>query len=1084
MNKTSQINIKTCVLVTVITALVLLAAAMVGIVCAETPVEVARADGHVHNFSYSYKTVGNYNKLVATCDNADGLCGLTNCQASCYIGQAKSYTYDGEACPLYMNKEEFDAAGITFDDAYVLIYTGESLGGDSYGPTSDAPINAGTYTVSVSVAIAGDDYELTRTYTVKPKTISFANHLSDATFNTYTGFEQNILKAEPTGDGPSVPQYSISTNNQNWGDWSTDQPRATDCTTLFVRCKMVPTDPNYAESDYETRQIRLGQYRLTAEPTYYVDGVETTGYKPAGVSDLRYYYVTYDGQAHTLEAKTDGINGDVVCLYTSKLTTVGRDLKNLQYTLNANSFAAEGATVQNYFYYPSDFDRMCFEIQKADYDMSGVVYENVKQFNGEEQYLSISNLPVGADGTRPTPSKSGMGATYPSDGVKTWSVAYTTMSSNYNAPAAVTVDFEIVPREVAVTLSEVGCYDATTKTVSATYFDVAGEEQNATVTYAVDADRLNAGDFDLTIEIEDGNYELIEASGYTVSAGVGSATITIAPRPTVVTVRGDLIWTYDGNTHMPDLCYLDPNNTVCTPSSNMSWTAQAGAYAVTFTLGDNYELQDGDFYTHVGNTGSFIYFINPKPLTCTIEALDKVYDGNINATLDITLEGVLDKDKDNVSFAYGAYFFDKNADESKSVTLGFLELEGTASGNYCVDLNELNLSAAISPRPITVTAEDKAVTYGDPQAQLTYTMEGTLAEGDNAADVFFLLLEDDASAGEHEITVELWGNDNYDVTCVGATYTINPKALTISGILAIDKEYDGTTQADLDMDGMVLSGLLDQDDVEVYATGVFDDPNVGLGKTVSIEDYELGGLASDNYTISGSSQASATADIVTATITVSGIKGVDRDYDGTTQASFDYSEVVLDGYIAGDDLSVVAQGAFGDKNVGEGKTITITSLTLQGDDAGNYELDVDNSQNAAQASITPKAVYVSGIAAKSSKTYDGTTAIGKTCFNTNNVVYDGKAAGDTLSVDFSGVLEDKNAGEGKTATLVNLTLTGADAGNYYLPDEGQQTTVTGFTVSKRYLGASCEGFKSGYGTKEYNGTTQYVVYAYELKELN
>ncbi|MBO4534703.1 MAG: hypothetical protein J5755_02060, partial [Clostridia bacterium] len=204
---------------------------------------------------------------------------------------------------------------------------------------------------------------------------------------------------------------------------------------------------------------------------------------------------------------------------------------------------------------------------------------------------------------------------------------------------------------------------------------------------------------------------------------------------------------------------------------------------------------------------------------------------------------------------------------------------------------------------------------------------------------------------------------------------------------------------------------------------------------------------------------------------------------------FDYSEVALDGYIAGDDLSVVAQGAFADKNAGEGKSVTITSLTIQGDDAGNYELDVDNSQNTVQASITRKAIYVSGIEQGSTqgnfvkKTYDGTTDITKNYFSLLHVVYNGIVAGDTLGLDFSGVLEDKNAGEGKTAGLVDLTLTGDDAGNYYLPDEGQQTTVTGLIVSKRYLGASSTGFKSGYGTKEYNGTTQYTVYASELKEL-
>ena len=67
-----------------------------------------------------------------------------------------------------------------------------------------------------------------------------------------------------------------------------------------------------------------------------------------------------------------------------------------------------------------------------------------------------------------------------------------------------------------------------------------------------------------------------------------------------------------------------------------------------------------------------------------------------------------------------------------------------------------------------------------------------------------------------------------------------------------------------------------------------------------------------------------------ATLTVTGITASNRPYDGTTAAALNTSGAMLAGVLSGDSVSLggTALGAFIDPNAGNGKTVTITGLTL------------------------------------------------------------------------------------------------------------------------------------------------------------
>ena len=79
------------------------------------------------------------------------------------------------------------------------------------------------------------------------------------------------------------------------------------------------------------------------------------------------------------------------------------------------------------------------------------------------------------------------------------------------------------------------------------------------------------------------------------------------------------------------------------------------------------------------------------------------------------------------------------------------------------------------------------------------------------------------------------------------------------------------------------------------------------------------------------------------TITTSGLAASNKVYNGSTAASLTGTAVLTNGatadndnqYYTGDTVSLTgtASGAFADKNVGTGKAVSITGLSLTGTDA-------------------------------------------------------------------------------------------------------------------------------------------------------
>src|SRR5207244_9970431 len=111
-----------------------------------------------------------------------------------------------------------------------------------------------------------------------------------------------------------------------------------------------------------------------------------------------------------------------------------------------------------------------------------------------------------------------------------------------------------------------------------------------------------------------------------------------------------------------------------------------------------------------------------------------------------------------------------------------------------------------------------------------------------------------------------------------------------------------------------------------------------------------------------------------------------------------------------------------DKNVANGKAVSVSGITIGGGDAGNYHLT--NTTGSATADITARELHVTATGVN--REYDTTAAATVT-------LADDEVAGDHVTPSYtSAAFADKNVGTGKAVSVSGISISGADAGNYHL----------------------------------------------------
>ena len=189
-----------------------------------------------------------------------------------------------------------------------------------------------------------------------------------------------------------------------------------------------------------------------------------------------------------------------------------------------------------------------------------------------------------------------------------------------------------------------------------------------------------------------------------------------------------------------------------------------------------------------------------------------------------------------------------------------------------------------------------------------------------------------ADVGNYNVSISAANGGGTDTKTL--VWTITQKPLTITGLAALSKIYDGSTAATLS-GTPALNTIVSGDDVNVSGTPTvaFATKTVGTAKPVSVTGFILSGAKAGNYTLS--QPAGLTANITAKVLTVSGATAQNKVYDNTVSATI--TGAALLGVISPDVVAVSGGGTFADSNAGLAKTVTAT-LSIGGVDAANYTL--------------------------------------------------------------------------------------------------------------------------------------------------
>jgi len=287
-------------------------------------------------------------------------------------------------------------------------------------------------------------------------------------------------------------------------------------------------------------------------------------------------------------------------------------------------------------------------------------------------------------------------------------------------------------------------------TVKKEYLATLAAATELEITVATDG-----GELVLTVNVTDDKTEITAITGVTAENKVYDGAVTATVDVTGAQFTG--IETGDVLTLIYESAAFESAGAGSGKTVVLTGVALGGANANKYVLSS-------------GITVSATADITAKNVTVTcVTSENKTYDKTANATAVVT-EAVINGlvTGDDVTVSATALFADANAGTDKTVNVT-VSLSGEDAANYALENDSLTATANITKKAATVTADAKTVTVGE-TAELTYSVDG-LIEGDALSGE--LSREDGEEVGVYKITQGTLASDNYEITFVGADYTIN-----------------------------------------------------------------------------------------------------------------------------------------------------------------------------------------------------------------------------------------------------------------------------------------------------------------------
>ena len=517
-----------------------------------------------------------------------------------------------------------------------------------------------------------------------------------------------------------------------------------------------------------------------------------------------------------------------------------------------------------------------------------------------------------------------------------------------------------------------------------------------------------------------GSYTVIGTINNPNYTGSATNTLIIAQASGSVTL-GSLSQTYSGTVEPATATTIPSGLAVSfTYNGSANVPTNAGSYTVVGTIND----------TNYQGTTTNTLVINKATLTYAANAAGMTY-GSAVPGLNGSVSGFVGTDNQG-NATTGTLMFTTGATSSSGVGNYAVNGSGLAAnnGNYTF-VQALGNATALTINALAVNLTGTRSYDGTTTAAAGILSVGNKVGSDNVAVAAGSGTLAGANVGLEAITsfgtLSLGGTAAGNYTLAGAsgtvTITVSAVALTVTNLVALDKVYDGTTNATLDATNAGLAGVLNGDSVTLVtsnAAGYFADKNVGTNKPVTVTGLGLGGAAAGNYALLD--PTNVTANIAAAGLTVSGVTAAAKVYDGTTNAQLN-GTATLNGEVSGDDVSLVTDGvsaAFASPNAGTGLPVTVSGYALAGADADNYVLaqpsDLTADITAATLTITATA---------NTKTYDGST------FALATPTVSGLQGSDSVT-GLAETYDTKNVGSSKTLNVSAYTVNDGNSGGNYM----------------------------------------------------
>ena len=315
------------------------------------------------------------------------------------------------------------------------------------------------------------------------------------------------------------------------------------------------------------------------------------------------------------------------------------------------------------------------------------------------------------------------------------------------------------------------------------------------------------------------------------------------------------------------------------------------------------------------------------PITVKANDVSKVYDGTDqggDAGYSVSGDGAL---------VLGAASY---TGSGRYVGAHELSVSGLYSGQQGGDIAYANGTLTITPRAITVTANDRSRIYGDANPTFGYTVGGAgLVEGDSLSGGLSTAATGLSSVGSYAIDQgNLTASSNYDVTFQEGTLTVTARPITVTAH-AVSRIYgDDNPWFDFSVGGQ---GLINGDILSgALSTDATARSNVG---SYAIEQGSLG--ASSNYALS---YVGETLMVAPRPIAVRA-DHLRRDY-GDADPVFTYTtDGLLDGDVLSGALSTTATGASG-----------VGNYTIDKGSVGSSNYDI--TFTSGMLTIVPRAITV------------------------------------------------------------------------------------------------------------------------------